>query len=225
MVSAAEPAADVTVTRNLLTAGLVAGPIYVAVGAFEMLLRPGFDIRRHSLSVVANGDWGWIHILMMATTGVLTVAGAIGMARAMRGQRAGTWGPILVGVYGLGITCAAFFTADPTLGFPPGTPADARAVSWHGLLHLLFGSVGFLGLIAACLVFARRFASLGQRRLAAGSVFTGVFFFAAFAGIASSGTQTDPSILALIVETFTAAVVVGWAWLSTVSAVLERSVR
>src|SRR5262245_61962607 len=215
----------VALTRLLLTAGLVAGPIYIIVGALEMLLRPGYDIRRHELSVVANGDWGWIHILMMATTGLLTIAGAVGMRRAIRGQRAGTWGPLLVGLYGLGVGCAGFFTADPTLGFPPGTPADAREVSWHGGLHLVFGSLGFLGLIAATMVFARRFASVRQRGLAAFSVLTGVFFFVSFAGISvgSGAARADPDVLAFTLIAFTLAVVLAWIWLSTVSAELRRS--
>ena len=47
--------------------------------------------------------------------------------------------------------------ADPGLGFPPGTPADASTLSWHGMVHLIVGTVSFLSLIAACFVFARRF--------------------------------------------------------------------
>src|SRR2546428_7850747 len=213
-------------TDKLLTAGIVAGPIYVAIGALEMLLRPGFDPRRYALSVIANGDWGWVHVVMMATTGLLAIAGAIGMRRAIRGQRAGTWGPLLIGLYGLGVTCAAFFTADPTLGFPPGTPADAQTVSWHGNLHMLFGSTGFLGLIVASLVFGRRFASLGQRGLATFSILTGLYFFAAIlTGILAGSAQDDLNILALTVFAFTGAVVLGWTWISTVSAMLKRSLK
>jgi hypothetical protein len=221
---------DVTktaLTKKLLTVGIIAGPMYIVVGALEMLLRSGYDIRRHDLSVVANGDWGWIHILMMAVTGLLTIAGAVGLRRALRGQRGGTWGPLLVGLYGFGVTCAAFFTADPTLGFPPGTPADARTVSWHGMLHFMFGGLGFLGLIAGAFVFARRFASKHQRGLAAFSIFTGLFFFvASFTGIAAGGgsANEDPDVLALTVYAFTAAVVVGWSWISKVSAVIKKSI-
>ena len=34
------------------------------------------------------------------------------------------------------LIAAGVFRADPALGFPVGTPADAREVSWHGLAHL-----------------------------------------------------------------------------------------
>jgi hypothetical protein len=160
-------------TRGLLACGVIAGPIYVIVGSIEMLARPGFDLRRHSLSLLSNGDWGWIHIATLITTGLLTVAGAIGMRRALRGGRGGTWGPLLLGVYGLGLSCAGFFVADPVFGFPPGTPADANTVSWHGILHIVTGGIGFLGLIGACFVLARRFASLGERGWVAFSAATG----------------------------------------------------
>ncbi len=131
-------------TSMLLTGGVIAGPIYVLVGLIEILTRPGFDITRHSLSLMANGEWGWVHIAMMITTGLLTIAGAIGMRRAMRGSRGGTWGPLLLALYGLGVATAGVFTADPALGFPLGTPADANDISWHGLLHLcVAGSVSW----------------------------------------------------------------------------------
>jgi hypothetical protein len=154
-------------TRVLLACGVVAGPLYIVVGVIEMLIRPGFDLRRHSLSLLSNGDLGWIHIAMLVSTGLLTIAGALGMRRVLRSDRGRTWGPLLVGVYGLGLIGAGFFVADPALGFPPGTPADATTISWHGLMHFVSGGVGFLGLIAACFVFARRFAALRQPRWAA----------------------------------------------------------
>ncbi len=45
-------------TRALLACGVVAGPLYILVGVIEMLIRPGFDLRRHSLSLLSNGDLG-----------------------------------------------------------------------------------------------------------------------------------------------------------------------
>jgi hypothetical protein len=208
--------ADATVTRRLLTCGLVAGPLYIAVGVTEALTREGFDPTRHDLSLLANGDWGWIHIALLVLTGLLTAAGAVGMRRVLRGGRGGTWGPLLVGLYGLGLGGAGVFVADPMGGFPPGTPADTNAVSWHGLLHFVAGGVGFLGLIAACLVFARRFAALGERGWALFSVVTGVYYFAAFFGIAT-GSQRGGAVLTFVVLAFTAAVVLGWAWISAMA--------
>jgi hypothetical protein len=79
---------------------------------------------------------------------------------------------------------AGFFTADPAFGFPPGTPADAHTISWHGLLHFIAAAIGFLALIAASVVMARRFASQGHQGWAAYSLVAGMLFFAAFIGVA-----------------------------------------
>ena len=207
---------DVKLTRVLLLCGVVAGPLYVIVGVIEMLTRPGFDPTRHDLSLMSNGDWGWIHVSLLILTGLLTIAGAVGMRRVLRGGRGGTWGPLLLGIYGLGLIGAGFFTADPALGFPPGTPADAHAISWHGLLHFICGVIGFLGLIAACFVFARRFAAQRQRGWVAYSVATGVIYLAAFAGIAV-GSNSVGVITTVVILAFSVAVVLGWAWVSAMS--------
>ena len=210
---------DAKLTRVLLLCGVVAGPLYVIVGAIEMLTRPGFDPTRHDLSLMSNGDWGWIHISLLILTGLLTIAGAVGMRRVLRGGRGGTWGPILLGIYGLGLIGAGFFTADPALGFPPGTPANAHAVSWHGLLHFICGGIGFLGLIAACFVFARRFAARRQRGWVAYCVATGVIYLVAFAGIAV-GSNSVGVITTVVILAFSVAVVLGWAWVSAMAAKL-----
>ncbi len=150
--------------RVLLACGIVAGPLYVIVGLFQMLVRDGFDIRRHALSLLANGELGWIQTPNFLVCGLLVVAGAVGMQRVLRGGRGGRWGPPLLGLYGLGLVGVGIFRADPALGFPPGLPADAFGeVSWHGTLHLIVGAIGFVGLISACFVFARRFFTLGER--------------------------------------------------------------
>src|SRR4029453_7580076 len=42
--------------RILLTAGIAAGPVYVAVALVEAFTRSGFDLTRPSLSLLTNGD-------------------------------------------------------------------------------------------------------------------------------------------------------------------------
>ena len=209
------------VTGAMLACGVVAGPLYIVVGLLEMFTRPGFDLRRHSLSLLSNGDLGWIHVAMLVVTGLLTVIGALGMRRVLRGSRSGTWGPLLVGLYGLGLIGAGFFSADPALGFPPGTPDDANAVSWHGLMHLVSGGIGFIALVAACLVFARRFAALKERRWAVYSVATGVFYLVAFFGI-GAGSQQQGALLTFVNLAFSVAVVLAWVWISVLCERLRR---
>lgn len=191
----------------------VAGPFYILVGAAEMLTRQGFDIRRHALSLLANGEWGWVHSSMMVTSGLLTIAGAIGVRRALRGTPGYFWGPGLLCIYGLGLVGAGFFSADPALGFPPGTPLRGIAVSSHGMMHFVCGGIGFLGLIGACLLFAWRFSRAREHGWALFSAFTGVAFFTAFFGIATR-SQKGGDTRAFVNIAFSFAVVLAWLWLS-----------
>src|SRR5262245_41257130 len=47
-------------TRALLLCGVVAGPLFTVVGLIQASTRPGFDLRRHALSALENGELGWI---------------------------------------------------------------------------------------------------------------------------------------------------------------------
>ena len=198
-------------TKALLACGVVAGPVYLIVGLAQAFTRPGFDITRHDLSLLSNGDLGWIQVANLIITGLLVIASAVGMRQALYDGIGKTWGPLLVGVYGLGLIGAGIFKADPAMGFPIGTPADAMTISAHGLLHFITGGVGFLALIAACFVFARRFATLHQRGWAAYSVITGIVFFAGFIGIAS-GSGNSWTVLGLWIG-----VVFAWIWISVLT--------
>jgi hypothetical protein len=198
-------------TRTLLACGAAAGPVYIAVAFIQGLTREGFDFSRHAVSLLSNGELGWIQIINFIVAGLLVLAGAAGMQRALRGSRGGASGPFFLGVYGLGLIGAGIFIADPASGFPPGTPAGSNAVSWHGLMHFISGGIGFLGLIAACFSFARRFAGLRQRGWAAYSAVTGLIFFAAFLGIASGSGQSA------VILAFWFASVLAWAWISVMS--------
>jgi hypothetical membrane protein len=195
--------------RSLLGYGVVAGPLYVVVSLAQALTRDGFDLSRHAWSLLGNGGLGWIQIANFIVAGLMVVAAAVGLRRALAGGRGRTWAPILVAGYGVSLVGAGVFRADPAQGFPAGTP-ETTVVSWHGVLHLMIGGVGFLCLIVACFVLGSRFARDGHRGLAWFSRVTGAVFFAGFAGIASG--PYGPTTLA-----FAAAVLTVWAWLTVVS--------
>lgn len=91
-------------TRVLLARGAIAGPFYVVVGLIEAFIRDGFDIRRHMLSLLSNGDLRWIQIANFLIAGILTVAFATGMRRVWPDGRGGVWGPLSIGIYGLGLS-------------------------------------------------------------------------------------------------------------------------
>ncbi|TMC74473.1 MAG: DUF998 domain-containing protein [Chloroflexi bacterium] len=200
------------INTALLRCGVVAGPLFIIVGAIQVLTRPGFDVRYNMLSQMALGDQGWIQVANFVVSGMLVLASAVGIRRALRSGPGSTWGPRLVGVYGVGLIAAAIFGADPGFGFPPGTPSGPpTTMSTHGLLHFVSAAFGFFAVISACFVFARRFAKLGHRGWATYSVFTGVFFLVAFLGTAS-GSGLVVLTLALWV-----AIALAWVWVSALA--------
>jgi hypothetical protein len=206
------------VTKTLLAYGVLAGPLYVVVSLAQALTRDGFDLTRHQWSLLSNGPYGWVQVTNFVLTGLMTVVGAVGLRRALRGGRAATWAPRLVAVYGASLVCAGVFRADPALGFPPGTPDGPAQVSWHGMLHFASAGIGFTCLAAACLVVARRFAADHARGWARYSRLSGVGFLAGFAVVATGAGAAWSNL------TFVAAVVLIWAWLSAVAARLYGQV-
>ncbi|MGY1624478.1 DUF998 domain-containing protein [Geodermatophilus sp. SYSU D00965] len=205
------------VTRSLLGYGPLAGAVYLASGLVQALTRDGFDITRHSLSLLANGPLGWIHVTTLAVSGLMTVAAALGVHRALGAGRLGSWAAGLLAGYGLSLVAAAVFVADPMDGFPVGTPAGAPVeVTASGLLHLAAGGIGFVCLVAAASVMARRFAGEGRRSWARASLTTAVVVLTGFLGVASGATSSW-AVLVLWVG-----VVVGWGWVAAVSVHLYR---
>src|SRR6266511_22109 len=94
--------AGTSATRALLAGGVVAGPLFIVVGLLQAYTRDGFDLRRHPLSLLSNGDLGWIQITTFVVTGLLFAGTAVGMRRVLHPGRGGTWGPLLVGAVGGG---------------------------------------------------------------------------------------------------------------------------
>ena len=196
--------------RLALIAGAVAGPLYVCIGTLEAVLRRGFDIRIHSLSLLANGPGGWIHSMLLIVSGLLTLIGALGLASAQQRTGRRSYAMIIgLAVYGLGVATAGLLRADPAEGFPIGTPpGPSVVVTASGIGHLVAGGLGFLGLIVACLACARRSAKAGDRAWAACSAVIGVYYLVAFAGIASGAGNPVINIA------FTVAVALGWGWVT-----------
>jgi len=212
------PPLPVRITKSLLGYGVIAGPIYVLAVAGQMATRDGFDPTRHAASQLANGEWGWIQIATFLITGAMTVAAAVGVRRALGPGCLAAWASSLLGAYGTGLVAAGIFRADPSDGFPPGTPPGMGEVSWHGLAHFAVAGITFACLVAACFLIGTWFSRNGLTSWAWFSRLTGVVFAGSFLAL-SSGSGGATTILV-----FTAAVVLVWAWLSAVSVKLYRSV-
>ncbi|SFD03719.1 Protein of unknown function [Bosea sp. CRIB-10] len=190
--------------RALLACGVASAPVFYGLAALQVALRPGYDIRTQPISFLALGELGWIQVANFVVTGALALAGALGLRHVLRGQRGGTAGPILAGLYGLGMIGAGLFGPDPL-----PAPGQAPQMSAAGAVHMVAFLLSFLSLIAACFVFARRFNAVGKSGWALYSVVTALV---APALVATS--MANPAFAGLIVG---AAGLVLFGWFSLIA--------
>lgn len=204
---------EVTGGRSLLRYGVVAGPLYLGVGLMQALVRDGFDLMRHPLSLLANGPGGWIQTANFVVSGVMVVAAAVGLRRELApGSRLASW---FLGGFGAGMLVAAVFPADPVDGFPPGTPEGfPTSISTPGLIHFIAGALGFVSLAVSCILAGRAMSRRGDPFYARFSVLCGVVVLLGFFGGPVLGGGTLGIWLG---------VVVGWVWLAALSLRLMRS--
>ena len=200
------------ITRSMLGWGVVAGPFYLVFGLILALTRPGFDLTRDALSLLLLGSAGWLQALNLILAGAMTLVAAVGLARTPRWSRAAA---VLVGVYGLCLVLSAIFPPDATAYFPPGAAGGVFTV--HGLLHLVFGGIGFLALGIASIL-AARWHRRQSARGSAWSIVAGVVVIVGFVG--GGALSQGPAGVALL----WIAVLAGWGWLAWTSVVAYRAV-
>ena len=218
MTFSKEDSASLQRTRGLLLCGVLITPLFYAVVFIQAFTRAGFNIRQAPLSLLSLGDLGWVQIANFIITGLLALACAIGVRRALDGSKGGTWGPVLISTYGFGLILAGFFHPDPGYSFPPGVGAPAGmlpAMSRHAAIHSAGFAIVMLSLILACFVFFRGFRSRGQG---------GTAFYSAATGI------LVPALLAFAIATNTTGLilvvgVVAFGWLSVTAARLRADLK
>lgn len=195
------------IVRLLLLAGIAAGALFIFVSSVESLVRPGFDLKRHAVSMLSLGERGWLMVATFIVSGVLTLLCAAGL----RVADAGFWGPLLIAVYGAGLIIAGIFPAPASFGFPPGTPANmAPVMTTSAKLHSMGFMIAFSALIVASFVFARGFYGASETGWTLLSVAAGLIMPALVA--AGIGNIIAPGIAFFI------AAIVGWVWLGAVAA-------
>lgn len=159
----------------LLGSGIFVAPVFFGLALVQILIRPEFDIRKLPISFLSLGSLGWIQDVSFAICGLLAALCALGIRSHLRAQPAGTWGPVLVGLFGIGMMAASLFHPDPSYGFPPGTPAGPPThASVDGTLHMAAFFLAFLSLIGATFVFSRRFLRGHEKGWALYSIVTGL---------------------------------------------------
>ena len=182
-------------TRLLLACGVIAPLLNSVVILILGAIRPGYNAWIVPDSTLELGDGGWIQITNYIVTGALLLAFAIGMRLRRRTGRGSTWGPILLGIYGLTFIITGIFVTDPVLGYPPGA---SSALTIHGAIHILFGLFQFTSLIAACFVLARRDAALERRGWSWYSLATGLLVAASYVAFVLTAKLLDGGPTGLI---------------------------
>jgi hypothetical protein len=197
-----------SLTRILLLCGAIAGPLFILTVLIQDYTVPAFNPRLQPLSLLSLGEWGWVQMVNFVLAGVLNLLYAGGLWRRLHPGRAGTWGPLLIGAYGLGLIAVGVFRTDPANGFPPGVLAPTHP-SWHGVIHALGGLFIFVVLAAALAVFVRFFLARKERWWAfycmASAVLILLFFF--------GGINTT----ALMARFLRLATLVGWMAASVIA--------
>ncbi|WP_214317624.1 DUF998 domain-containing protein [Nonomuraea sediminis] len=141
-------------TRILLACGF-APLVFVVVILLNGALQPGYDPINRWGSELSNGDGGWIQIANFVVTGLLTMAFAAGIHRALGSGPGSKAIPIFTGILGLCLIVGGVFVTDPNPGFPPGVQPPAEP-TLHGWIHNLNLFPAWAALTAAILMAAYR---------------------------------------------------------------------
>jgi hypothetical protein len=207
----------------LLLCGAIAGPLFTAAWIVEGATRANYDPLRYPISSLSIGEFGWMQRANFIITGLLILAFSIGLRPVLRRPSGSVWGPLLVGLVGIGLIGAGIFVTDPLNGYPPGTPLIPAERTTHGILHDLFGIPFFLGLPITCFVFARLFGRWGERRWAVYSALSGFAMFAVFFLARLSLRPGFEDIAGLFGLFQRITVTIGFAWLTLLAVYMLKA--
>jgi hypothetical protein len=207
--------------RWQLMCGAIASPLFIITFLIEGVTRAHYNPLRHPVSSLSIGDLGWIQRANFIILGLLLLSFAMGLWRIFRKPGGSTWGPLLVGFVAVGFIGAGIFTTDPLSGYPPGTPLLPLERTTPGILHDIFSTLVFLGLPAACFVFARQFFKSHKRGWGIYSIASGVGMYTAFY-FAAKGFQQAEGFVELGGLYQRLSLIIGLAWLTRFAIHLMR---
>jgi len=203
----------------LLLGGAAGAVGFVVVALIEGAIRPGYSWWRYYVSQLGTSDQGWMQDVNFIVAGLLILGGAIGLGRSLPPERGSTWGPRLIGLFGLSLIVAGLFSTDPAMGYPPDAPARSP-MSVHGLIHGLNAPVCFGLLTAAAIVLGRHLFGYESSRWL-GGVSLGVAavvvlsFITATVFSVMDGTGAWPNAPTGLVQRI--GIGAGWFWFATVA--------
>lgn len=195
--------------KRLLVCGVIGPLLFIIVFLIEGATRPSYSAWHHFVSSLSQGEQGWMQITNFIVCGSLVFCFALGLRRVLYPGKGSTWGPILLGSFGLGLIGAGIFVTDTVLGYPPDA---STAATLHGMLHDLVSLVVFAALPSACFVLARRFAGdPAWRGWATYSIVTGILVVVFFI-TAGAFAQPDPNAPAGFFQRIS--IITGWSWIA-----------
>ena len=214
-------------TWLLIACGAIGPILFIVVFLIEGATRPGYSAWHNFVSELSESSLGWIQIANFLVCGALVLAFAFGLRGVLRSGRGATWGPLLLGAFGVSLIVAGIFVTDPSLGyFPVGSPAGLHTL--HGTIHGTAAPVVFGLLTAATFVFAWRFthdprwSGWGVYSLVTGIVCV-VTFIACLATAVLDEQGVFPNSPTGLLERV--AIVVGWGWIALLAMRLLRQMR
>jgi hypothetical protein len=142
----------------------------------------------------------------------------------MREGRGARWGPILIGLAGLGLAVAGILLPDPAFGYPPGTPVGPpqSPASGHSTVHVLAAFAIFGALPVSAVILSRRFRSAGAALWSRYSLASAVAMLVAFVTyiVGTSGGDGVGLIPGWLERL---SLVIGFLWVAALAAHLLRS--
>ncbi|WP_218839237.1 DUF998 domain-containing protein [Evansella halocellulosilytica] len=210
-------------TICLLRCGMVGSIMFVIVFLVDGATRIGYDPIYHPVSALSLGDRGWIQVVNFIIAGLLMIAFAVGLRRALFPGHGAKWGPLLFGLFGLSLLFSGVFVMDPMKGYPPGAPSGVYSdgTSWHHTVHDAFGIVVFTSLPIACFVIARRFTKSARRSWSIYSTLTGFVMIVLFF-IFGTLWESDSPFSGLIQRIM---LIVGFLWTTLVAIYLIKRLK
>lgn len=148
-------------------------------------------------------------------SGLMVIAAAVGLARALQEATVARRAGALLGVYGAALVASGIFPPDPMAGFPPDAVPGGASLS--GVLHLTSGGIGFLALAGTALVVAAWFSARRDPFARVSRVAVALIIIGFLGGAVLAERAAGVALLWV-------AVLCGWGWLAGASIRLYRAV-
>ena len=131
-------------------AGMVGPVLFVTVFTLEGWFRPGYSSLGMYVSELSLGPRGWIQIVNFIILGLLFLIFTRAVVSEFKDGKASKAGPTLLTIIAFCFLISGPFITDPGTIF-------SYQMSWHGILHGIFGALVFSLAPISCFIFYRRF--------------------------------------------------------------------